>query len=77
VELTDGGGLHSCDARWPVEEWADDGDTWGKTTTRSWGLATSKELANGGAKRRLAGGEWWVVSHLGIEEINGERGSFD
>jgi hypothetical protein len=39
-----------------VEDGADDGEFWGKTTSRPWGLATWKESPNGGAKRWLAGG---------------------
>jgi hypothetical protein len=47
-----------------VEEWADDGETWGKTTANTLELATQKENGNGGANRRLAGGERRAVSHL-------------
>jgi hypothetical protein len=50
-ELSDGGGLHCCDPQWPTEEWADFGDTWGKPTARSRGLATQKESPNGGVMR--------------------------
>jgi hypothetical protein len=42
------GGGHLRDPRWPAEEWADDHETWGKTTARSWGLAMQKESPNGG-----------------------------
>jgi hypothetical protein len=51
------GGRHSRDPRWAVEEWADDGETWGKTTANTLELATQKENGNGGANRWLAGGE--------------------
>jgi hypothetical protein len=58
------GGCHSRDPRWAAEEWADDGETCGKTTANTRGLATRKEMENGGAKRRLASGERRAVSHL-------------
>jgi hypothetical protein len=47
-----------------AEEMADDDDSWGKTTARSRGLATSKESQNGGVKQQLAGGERQVVAYL-------------
>jgi hypothetical protein len=40
-----------------VEETADDGKTWGKTTARTQGLATRKESWNGAVEHRLAGSE--------------------
>jgi hypothetical protein len=44
-ELTINGGWCSRDPRWMVKEVADDGDSWGKTTTRLSRLPRSKELA--------------------------------
>jgi hypothetical protein len=62
------GGWRLRDARWRAEEMADDCDSWGKTTTRTHGLATRKESQNGAAERWLAGGEWAVAAYLGIGE---------
>jgi hypothetical protein len=47
-----------------VEEWADDRETWGKTTAKTQGSAMRKGNKNGGAKWWLAGGEKWTTSHL-------------
>jgi hypothetical protein len=47
-----------------AEEWAEDGGTLGKTTVKTHGLATRKEIENVRAKRRLAGGEHQAASHL-------------
>jgi hypothetical protein len=41
----------------------DDGDSWGKKTARTQGLATRKK-ANGGVKWRLVGGKRQAVSYL-------------
>jgi hypothetical protein len=64
---------HSRDPRWVAEEWANDGETWGKTITKTRGLATRKEMENGGAKHRLTGGERRVAYHL-MEGKEWQRG---
>jgi hypothetical protein len=57
-----------------VEEWADDGETYDKTTVKTRGLTTWKENGNGGANRWLADGEQRAVSHLaeGKEMVKGK-----
>jgi hypothetical protein len=52
------------DPVWQAEGVADDGDSWGKTTARTQGLAMRKEKGNGGAKWWLASGERRAVSYL-------------
>jgi hypothetical protein len=56
-ELTIDGGWCPHDPWGTVKEMTDDGDSWGKTTTRTQDLATWKESWNGAAKQQLAGGE--------------------
>jgi hypothetical protein len=41
-----------------MEETTDDGETWGKTTARTQGLATQKESWIGTAEWQLADGEY-------------------
>jgi hypothetical protein len=45
------------DTRWRVEETTDDDETWGNMTAGLQGVSTRKELRNGMAKQRLAGGD--------------------
>jgi hypothetical protein len=61
-------GRHSCDPRWAVEEWANEGETWGKTTTDS-GISHAegerKWLGQSVANRQRAAG--------GVSPREGER----
>jgi hypothetical protein len=50
-ELNIDGGWHSRDPMWRVEETADDGDSWGKTTAQSSRLSRRKKSVNGGQNR--------------------------
>jgi hypothetical protein len=71
------GGRCSLDPTWRVEEVADDGDSWGKTTTWSSGLARRKESGNGAVEWQLGGGKprWRLTSALG-ENAGKGGGSF-
>jgi hypothetical protein len=66
------GGGHPLDPRWLTDEWADDHETWGKTTARKRGLAIQKESPNGGAKRCLASGEGAVAAHPTLGKMGRE-----
>jgi hypothetical protein len=60
-----------------VEEVANDGDSWGKTTARSSGLPRRKESGNGAVEWQLAGCKWVAVTHLDIGEklVKGKEAS--
>jgi hypothetical protein len=75
-ELIVYGGWRLCDPRSTVKEMADDGDSWGKTTTQPRRSATRKESRNGAAKQRLAGGECVVAASLGVVKSCRKRGKF-
>jgi hypothetical protein len=56
---------------------ADDRDSWGKTTTQPWELATREESPNGGAERWLAGSEGAVAAYLNVGKTVKRGGSLD
>jgi hypothetical protein len=56
-ELTVGGGRLSSGPTGMAEETADDGETKGKTTARTQGLATWRASRNSAVERWLAGGK--------------------
>jgi hypothetical protein len=60
----------------PVKEWDDDAETWGKTTTRTRGLARREESPTGGANRVLVGGEGPVAAYHSIGEKQRKGVSF-
>jgi hypothetical protein len=68
------GGRRSRDPRWTAEEGADDGESWGKTIARPWGLATWKESPNGEVKRWLACGKAAAATYLGMGKSCDKKG---
>jgi hypothetical protein len=64
------------DASWKAEEEDSSDETWGKMTSRSWGVSTRKESDNGMVKRRLAGGECSGDLPRGGGKIGEGKGSF-